>query len=76
MKPGKIKCDKCNGSGYQKDEYKVTMRSLSGTDYTMGYSRTCLKCHGKGEVDWIEAVVGKKPNELLYEKLLEFSRLR
>ncbi len=41
-------CDKCDGSGHQKDEYPVTMDSPSGTKYIMGYSRTCLKCHGKG----------------------------
>jgi len=41
----------------------------------MGYSRTCLKCHGKGEVDWIEAVVGKKIEDLKHNELLKFSRL-
>ncbi len=76
MKKSNIKCDKCNGTGYQEDEYPVTMNSPSGTSYTMGYSRTCLKCHGKGTLDWIEAVVGKNPNELLHDELLEFSRLR
>ncbi len=76
MKKSDTICDKCNGSGYQKDEYSVTMNYPSGTPYVMGYSRTCLKCHGKGGLDWIEAVVGKKPNELLHDQLLEFSRLR
>jgi len=76
MKKSNIKCDKCDGSGYQKDEYEVTMSGASGDNYTMGYSRTCLKCHGKGKLDWIEAVVGKKTNELLHDNLLEFSRLR
>jgi len=69
-------CDKCDGSGYQKKEYEVSMPSPSGKRYTLGYSRTCLKCHGKGTLDWIEAVVGKNPNELLHEDLLEFVRLR
>ncbi len=70
-----IKCNKCKGTGYQKDEYAVTMNSLSGTNYIMGYSRTCLKCHGKGEVDWIENVRGKKIEDLNHDELLEFSRL-
>jgi DnaJ-class molecular chaperone len=69
------KCDKCNGSGYQKDEYKVTMNTPSGGEYTMGYSRTCLKCHGTGKLDWIETVVGKKIEDLKHDQLLEFSRL-
>ncbi len=71
-----MKCDKCNGTGYQKNEYAVTMNSPSGTNYTMGYSRTCLKCHGKGNIDWIEAVVGKNANDLLHENLLEISKIR
>lgn len=69
-------CDKCNGTGYQKHEYPVTMNSPSGTRYTVGYSRTCLKCHGKGNLDWIEAVVGKNPEDLNYKEMMEFSRLR
>jgi hypothetical protein len=71
-----MKCDKCNGVGYQKDEYPVTIKGPTGTKYIQGYSRTCLKCHGKGEVDWIEAVVGKKIEDLNHDELLEFSRLR
>jgi len=71
-----MKCDKCDGSGYQEKEYEVSIPSPSGTSYTMGYSRTCLKCHGKGNIDWIEAVVGKNANDLLHENLLEISKIR
>ena len=71
-----MKCDKCEGTGYQDKEYAVTITAASGDNYTMGYSRTCLKCHGKGEVDWIEAVVGKKIEDLNHDELLEFSRIR
>jgi len=76
MKTGEIQCSICNGTGYQKDEYPVTMDSRSGKKYTLGYSRTCLKCFGKGDLDWIEAIVGKKIEDLKHDQLLEFARLR
>jgi hypothetical protein len=76
MKKSNIKCDKCEGTGYQKDEYKVVVTGPSGQEWVQGYSRTCLKCHGKGGLDWIEAVVGKKIEDLNHDELLEFSRLR
>lgn len=76
LKESETICNKCKGTGYQPDEYAVTMNSPSGENYIMGYSRTCLKCHGNGKLDWIETVVGKKIEDLKHDKLLEFSRLR
>ena len=40
-------CSKCNGIGYVN---KSNNKSLC----------LCPKCKGKGEIDWIEQVVGKK----------------
>jgi len=70
MKLWEIICDKCNGVGYQKDEYPVTVKVSSCTNYIIGYSRTCLKCHGKGGLDWVEAIVGKKIEDLKHDQLL------
>ena len=47
LNPDEIKCDQCNGTGY---DLKINM-----TKYL-----NCLKCQGTGKLDWIEAVVGKR----------------
>lgn len=45
---GEVLCDECNGWGnlYSKDESHLVR---------------CQKCWGIGKLDWIERVVGKKP---------------
>ena len=48
----KIECPKCNGK-----------RIISITPFL---SNICLFCHGDGNVDWIERIVGKGP--LTHEK--------
>ena len=52
LKEGEVQCSECHGSGNrakwnQIPDYKC---------YLM-----CDKCNGKGKMDWIEAVVGVKP---------------
>ena len=47
-----IKCDKCEGKGFvwlDRDEFPFP-----------SMSRTCEKCYGKKELDWIENIVGVK----------------
>lgn len=50
-------CDKCNGTGKQKEPIILW---IPGPSYTGGLSYKCLKCHGVGSLDWIERIVGKK----------------
>jgi DnaJ-class molecular chaperone len=56
MEEGYTECDKCEGSGYQKSNYK--------SNNECGYSKLCTKCRGDGKLDWVEAVVGKRPYNL------------
>ena len=44
MKPKMDKCSKCNGKGYLLTQKRVLYR--------------CPKCLGRGELDWVENVVG------------------
>lgn len=46
LNPGEQICDECKGCGYD----------LRPNHYL------CAKCHGKGKLDWIEIVVGSKPD--------------
>ena len=50
LKPGEVICDKCNGSGLNKDPMFQDIWGL--TD--------CPKCDGKGKLDWIANIVGKQ----------------
>jgi len=55
LKEGEVYCDECNGSGNrakwdQIPDYKCYL--------------PCNKCHGKGKLDWIENVVGKKRDKI------------
>ena len=56
------KCKTCDGKGFVS----------SG----VGYFLRCEKCMGKGELDWVEKIVGPKlnypSNTLLYERIKEF----
>lgn len=53
----KVLCDKCGGSKLQKEPQILW---IPGDGYTGGISYKCTKCHGEGELDWIERIVGKK----------------
>jgi hypothetical protein len=53
----KVICDKCNGTKKQNDPMILW---IPGSGYTGGISFKCTKCHGEGELDWIERIVGKK----------------
>lgn len=48
-------CDKCGGDG------KIETRSLFADN---SFISTCKKCKGTGKLDWIENVVGKKPEKI------------
>jgi len=53
LNPGDVICEKCNGTGFEKNP-----------DIWQG---PCDVCRGSGKLDWIEAVVGKaqpKPNHI------------
>ncbi len=45
-------CDKCKGGG----SFPKKFSKLEDPYYS-----TCSKCQGKGKVDWIENIVGRKP---------------
>ena len=55
-------CSKCNGTGFDISEYV--------------HGVTCSKCLGKGQLDWIENIVGVKSNYIkpgVYIKEIDFS---
>jgi hypothetical protein len=75
-------CDKCNGTGKQKEKYFLW---IGGYGYDSSYSYKCLKCHGKGYLDWIERIVGKSGSMeyigsdiivISYEEYKEIGRLK
>jgi len=50
LKPGEIKCDRCNGSGENYDPKFVKIWGI--TD--------CPKCWGEGKLSWVDNLVGKR----------------
>ena len=51
LEEGEIICSKCNGSG----------ESYTDPIYVEYFgNKSCKKCKGKGKLDWIEVIVGKK----------------
>ena len=48
---GEMICDKCNGSGSCNTKY---------SQETSPYYVRCPKCKGRGKVDWVENIIGKK----------------
>ena len=44
---GVYKCDKCNGTGTDRNNKVLN----------------CEKCQGTGKLDWVEKVVGKRPSD-------------
>ena len=59
LNPGDIKCPDCKGTGFNIDFVNEIIR-YNG----------CLKCCGTGKLDWIEAIVGKKPQIIIEKKRL------
>ena len=53
LEEGEVICSKCEGVGFV-DKIK--------SDNTSLYKGSCPKCHGTGKLDWIENVLGKKPD--------------
>lgn len=53
----KVICDKCKGRKVQKD---FVVLWIPGHGFVGGVSYKCVKCHGTGELDWIEKIVGKR----------------
>lgn len=58
LKDGEVVCPKCNGNTLNNDPY------YDSKDYETWY---CDKCNGTGKLDWVENIVGKKPDP--YESL-------
>lgn len=52
MRPYMEDCSECGGKGYQ-------VRSESPN--SPGIIFRCPKCGGRGELDWVEQVVGRRP---------------
>lgn len=55
LNEGNVVCTECGGVG----------RVRAGN-----YRRNCLKCNGKGQLDWIENIMGRK------QKLIEVANQR
>ena len=51
LKKGSIYCGECDGKG------SIT---ASFNNYKSITSMTCPRCHGDGQFDWIEQVIGKR----------------
>lgn len=58
---GKVFCDKCHGTGYQPNKSMVW---LGGDGFTDAWCYTCTKCHGEGELFWVDYVMGGKKGKL------------
>jgi RecJ-like exonuclease len=51
------KCKFCNGNGYHEEKFK---RNEGFIGLLNVYDIICEKCHGTGELDWIEEIRGKR----------------
>jgi len=57
LKEGNIYCKECNGNGTIELSYK---RCSYGSSNDISVENlVCPQCHGDGQFDWIEQVVGK-----------------
>lgn len=54
LKEGEMICDKCEGKGGASHAHPSS--DLNSPNWVR-----CQKCQGKGKVDWVENIVGKKP---------------
>jgi len=68
LEPGDIVCNQCNGTGEPENNLvsQDPIRFITVPFY-------CNKCDGTGKLDWIEAVVGKKPIMLTANWSIDFS---
>ena len=60
----KYKCDKCDGKGYidaPSQLETIEVSHLGAKSWFPGRTNTlsCSKCHGEGELDWVENIRGK-----------------
>ena len=58
LKKGNIYCKECNGYGTIELSYKRC--SYGSSNDILVKNLVCPQCHGDGQLDWIEQVVGKK----------------
>jgi len=65
-------CPKCEGFGQQPEEYPIIIKYPLSNFRHKRYSNACKKCHGTGEIDWIENIVGKQ-GEMNIDVLMEYS---
>ena len=52
-----MKCTNCNGTGVTDKRVEL---NTTDTGVTWMTTKMCLRCHGTGEMDWIENIVGKQ----------------
>lgn len=76
----KYKCNKCDGKGYLEESFEVETIEIHhmGSNIKMpGRSnvKTCPKCRGEGELDWIENIKGKKSLSLSYITTFDISKM-
>jgi hypothetical protein len=50
LKEGEVICNKCKGTG----------STSPANSRESIYYQVCYKCHGRGKLDWVEMIVGKK----------------
>jgi len=62
-----VSCKHCDGTGITKNPQKMFDEKGAFRLTT----QLCLKCHGEGELDWVENVVGKKSRSDLFLKAME-----
>ncbi len=56
MEDGLVKCEDCGGTGEYDTHHDIIDVS---TGLVMFQTKMCLRCHGKGRLNWIDNVVGK-----------------
>lgn len=77
LKPGESICDKCNGTGIDKNSiYVVRLPNSFYVPYepphvvkTICWLK-CNKCLGEGKVDWIENIIRKRKPEFYIDSHL------
>jgi len=66
LKPGEVKCDQCEGTGFPDNNTNDDMINIFH----------CEKCDGYGKLDWIEAVLGKKGYYIWGQKTLKSNQVK
>lgn len=51
-------------SNFKLEEWEMVCDKCEGRGTSWIYTTPCSKCQGKGKVDWIENIVGKKPETI------------